>query len=97
MEMYIVLAILAGALILFASEIFSIDVVALLILLSLIGFGVLMPEEAVAGFANPAVITIAAMFVLSAGLLRTGEDRQNDVHLHDATPGRGGGSTGRSL
>jgi di/tricarboxylate transporter len=72
MEMYIVLAVLAGALVLFASELLPIDVVALLILLSLIAFGVLAPEEAVHGFANPAVITIAAMFVLSAGLLRTG-------------------------
>ncbi len=72
MEMYIVLGILAGALILFASEAFTVDVVALLILLSLIGLGILSPDEAVRGFANPAVITIAAMFVLSAGLLRTG-------------------------
>ncbi len=72
MEMYIVLGILAAALILFASEVFSVDVVALLILLSLIGLGILSPDEAVRGFANPAVITIAAMFVLSAGLLRTG-------------------------
>lgn len=72
MEMYIVLGILTAALVLFASEAFSVDVVALLILLSLIGFGILSPEEAVSGFSNPAVITIAAMFVLSAGLLRTG-------------------------
>ena len=43
MEMYIVLGILAGALILFASEVFTVDVVALLILLSLIGL--LQPLE----------------------------------------------------
>ena len=72
MEMYLVLGILAAALILFASEIFSVDVVALIILLTLIAFGILTPTEAVQGFANPAVLTIAAMFVISAGLLRTG-------------------------
>ena len=34
--------------------------------------GILTPKEAVAGFANPAVITVAAMFLLSHGLIRTG-------------------------
>jgi len=34
--------------------------------------GLLSPREAVAGFANPAVITVAAMFVVSRGLMRTG-------------------------
>lgn len=34
--------------------------------------GWLSPSEALAGFANPATLTVAAMFVLSAGLVRTG-------------------------
>ncbi len=34
--------------------------------------GILTPQEAVAGFANPAVITVAAMFLISRGLIRTG-------------------------
>ena len=72
MQMYLVLGILAAAMVLFASEIIAIDMVAMLILLSLVLTGVLSPTEAVQGFANPAFITVGAMFVLSAGLLRTG-------------------------
>lgn len=34
--------------------------------------GVLSPENALAGFANPAVLTIGALFVVSAGLRATG-------------------------
>jgi di/tricarboxylate transporter len=34
--------------------------------------GVLRPEEALAGFANPAVITVGALFVVAAGLRSTG-------------------------
>ena len=34
--------------------------------------GVLSPKEALAGFANPAVLTIGALFVVSAGLRATG-------------------------
>ncbi len=30
------------------------------------------PEEGISGFSNPATITVAAMFVLSAGLQKTG-------------------------
>ncbi|MBC8198297.1 MAG: SLC13 family permease [Candidatus Marinimicrobia bacterium] len=35
-------------------------------------FGILTPEEAVSGFSNKAVITIAAMFVLSRAIEKTG-------------------------
>ncbi len=66
------IAILAGALILFISERLPVDVVALLVLASLLVSGVLTPGEALSGFSSPAVITVAAMFVLSAGLQRSG-------------------------
>jgi di/tricarboxylate transporter len=66
------LGILVGAMFLFASEIVSVDIGALIVLLALVLTGVLTPEEAVQGFANPAFLTVGAMFVLSAGLLRTG-------------------------
>ena len=72
MEIYLTLGILLMAMVLFASEIVSVDIAALLVLLSLILTGVLTPAEAVQGFANPAFLTVGAMFVLSAGLLRTG-------------------------
>jgi di/tricarboxylate transporter len=68
----ITLIVIVGALILFATEIVSIDVVALLILSTLVLTGVISPEEGVAGFSNKATITVAFMFVLSAALLKTG-------------------------
>ncbi len=71
-EIGLVLAILAGSLILLATEIIRIDVVALLVLVSLALTGLVGPADALAGFSNPAVITIWAMFILSAGLTRTG-------------------------
>ncbi len=39
---------------------------------ALIITGLLSPREGISGFANEATITVAAMFVLSAGLVRTG-------------------------
>ncbi|MBU6400819.1 MAG: anion permease [Verrucomicrobia bacterium] len=50
----------------------SLDLVAMLALCALLGFGVLTPEEAFQVFGNDAVITIACLFVLSAALERTG-------------------------
>ena len=71
-EALIVLGVIIIAVVLFTTEIFSIDVVALMILVSLVVLGVISPEEGVAGFANPATITVAFMFVLSAALMNTG-------------------------
>src|SRR5689334_6381381 len=48
------------------------DLVALLVLLALGLGGLLTPEEALAGFARPAVITIVGLFVITATLERTG-------------------------
>ena len=46
------------------AEIFTIDVTAVLLLSVLMALGLLKPEEAIAGLSNPAVITIALLFVL---------------------------------
>jgi di/tricarboxylate transporter len=72
MQILIVLVILLVSIILFVTELVAADLVALGIIISLTLTGILTPEEAIAGFSNPALITVAAMFVLSAGLLRTG-------------------------
>ncbi|MBP7407664.1 MAG: SLC13 family permease, partial [Flavobacteriales bacterium] len=69
---WIVLGVVLGALVLFISEKLSIDLVALLILIALVGTGVITPKEALNGFSDQATITVAFMFVLSAALLRTG-------------------------
>ncbi|HVS64378.1 MAG TPA: SLC13 family permease [Thermoanaerobaculia bacterium] len=71
-EVVLVLAILAGAVALFISEKFPIDFVAVLVLGTLLAFGLVTPEEGISGFSNPATVTVAAMFVLSAGLQKTG-------------------------
>ena len=71
-EAIITILVIIGAIVLFATEIISIDLVALCIMITLIISGVISPEEGVAGFSNKATITVAFMFVLSAALLKTG-------------------------
>lgn len=71
-EILFVLAVLALALVLFVKEWFAPDGVALLILLTLVVGGAVSPREAFQSFGNEALITVAAMFILAAGLGRTG-------------------------
>ncbi|MDH3628330.1 MAG: SLC13 family permease [Acidobacteriota bacterium] len=71
-EIGLVLGILAAALILLITEVIRMDLVALLVLATLALTGLVTPTDSLAGFSNPAVITIWAMFILSAGLTRTG-------------------------
>lgn len=75
-EIALVLIILAASVVLFAMEKFSVDLVALMVLGVLLGTGLVNPEEGVSGFSNQAVITVAAMFILSAGLQKTGAVRE---------------------
>ncbi len=72
MDIAPVLIIVLAAVVLFATEHFSVDVVALLILGALLITGLVTPAEGISGFSNPATVTVAAMFVLSSGLNRTG-------------------------
>jgi di/tricarboxylate transporter len=71
-EILFVFLLLALALFLFATDYVSFDVAALIILVCLLVSGILTPAEGFAGVSNPATITIAAMFVLSEGIRRTG-------------------------
>lgn len=75
MEIALVLIILGMATLLFVTERYPADLVALLVLMALLLLGLVTPEEAVSGFSHPATITVAAMFVLSAGLQKTGAIR----------------------
>lgn len=68
----ITLIIIAIAVFLFSTELLPIDLVAILIMLSLILTGIISAEEGVAGFSNKATITVAFMFILSEALLKTG-------------------------
>lgn len=71
-QQLIFLAILAGALALFVSEKLRVDVTAMLTLLALVITGLLDGKQALSGFSSEPAIIVAAVFVLSAGLAKTG-------------------------
>lgn len=71
-ELVYVLVVLAAMLALFVSNRFRLDLVALMGLLALALGGVISTSEALAGFAEPVVLMIAALFVVGAGLFQTG-------------------------
>lgn len=68
----ITILVILGATILFAIELVSIDLVALLAMIVLVLTGVISAQQGVDGFSNTATITVAFMFVLSNALLKTG-------------------------
>jgi di/tricarboxylate transporter len=72
-DQWITLGIVLIAVILFITEWLSVDVISLVIISLFIVSGVLTPSEAVKGFSNSATVTIAAMFALSAAILKTGQ------------------------
>lgn len=72
LEIGFVLVLLLASLVLFVTERLGMDVVALLVLATLAVSGVVSTDQALSGFSNPAVVTVWAMFILSAGLTRTG-------------------------
>ncbi len=71
-EILLVTVILLAALVLLISERVSLDLTALGIMVALMVTGLLSPREAVAGFANPAPLTVGALFIVTRGLVRTG-------------------------
>ncbi len=71
-EMWIALAILGAAIVLFISEWIRVDVVALIVVVTLILSGILTVDEAFAGFSSSVVLTIAALFVVGGAILQTG-------------------------
>ena len=72
LDIAIVFAITALAVLLFITERVRVDLVALLVMVSLALTGILTPVEALSGFSNAAVVTVWAVLILSAGLARTG-------------------------
>lgn len=71
-EIALVYGLVVLALVLFAMDRLPVDAVAMGILVALAVSGLVSPTQALAGFSNVATVTVAAMFVLSAGLRRTG-------------------------
>lgn len=71
-EVWTVFAVLASAIVLFATDRVRLDAVALIVLLSLLLSGILTVEEALAGFSDPVVLMIAGLFVVGEALVTTG-------------------------
>jgi di/tricarboxylate transporter len=72
LDQWIIFATLALTLVLFITGRWRYDVVALLALLIVTLTGLIPAEQAFSGFSNPAVITVAAVLVLSRGLQNSG-------------------------
>ncbi len=68
----LVLLITAAAVGLFVWNRIRMDVVGLMVMASLLVTGLVSVREGISGFANEALLTVAAMFVLSSALVRTG-------------------------
>jgi di/tricarboxylate transporter len=72
LQIALLLGILAFTLASFVREWLPVDATALTTLALLLVFDLITVEEAVAGFSNPAVVTVLMMFILSEGLVQSG-------------------------
>lgn len=72
MQLTLTFIILGITVVLFMTNKLRADLVAILALLAFVLTGILTPVEALSGFSNSVVIMIAALFVIGAGILRTG-------------------------
>lgn len=72
MEIAIVLGLLLVAIVLFATEKLSVDIITFIIIIVLVSSKILTPEEAFAGFSSDFIIILASIFVISGTLTETG-------------------------
>jgi di/tricarboxylate transporter len=75
-DLIIVLALLFAAIVMFVANKPRMDAVGLLMIVLLPFSGVLTVNEALAGFADPSIVLIAALFVIGEALVRTGTAQQ---------------------
>lgn len=80
-----VLIISLVAVVLFVTEIIRADLVALIIALVLVLFGIVPESEILIGLANPATITVLSMFILSEGINKTGVIDRIGNHIYELT------------
>jgi di/tricarboxylate transporter len=92
-QMLIVFGVLAGAIALFAWGRPRADIVAILVVLALMLSRVLTPQESLAGFGDPVVILIAAIFIVGEALVNTGVAHR----LGEAVLRMGGASESRLI
>ena len=92
-DLLIVLLLLGAAILMFAVNRPRVDAVALIAMVALPFTGVITVNEAIAGFANPNIVLIGAMFVIGEALARTGVARR----IGDWLVTRGGDQPWRQL
>ncbi|MGB9493911.1 MAG: SLC13 family permease, partial [Azonexus sp.] len=92
-DLLIVLLLLGAAIVMFAANRPRVDAVALLAMVALPFTGVITVNEALAGFANPNIVLIGAMFVIGEALARAGVARR----IGDWLATRGGNQPWRQL
>ncbi|MDJ0763884.1 MAG: SLC13 family permease [Myxococcota bacterium] len=91
MSIVLVSIILVAAIILLVTEKLPYDLTAFAIIAALVALGILSPREGLSGFANPAPLTIAFLFVISQALVRTGAldfITQQIIRYSGGKPGR---------
>jgi di/tricarboxylate transporter len=71
-NMVIVLGLLVVTILLFAFEVFSVDVITLIMLLILVATKVLSPADAFSGFSEEIIVMLASIFVIGGALQETG-------------------------
>ncbi|WP_137179327.1 SLC13 family permease [Roseomonas sp. AR75] len=86
-DLLLVLLLLGAAIAMFIANRPRMDVVGLLMIVLLPLTGVITVNEALAGFADPSIVLIAALFVIGEGLVRTGVARDMGDWLGRAARG----------
>jgi di/tricarboxylate transporter len=88
---WLTLAVVLLTLVAMVREIAGPDLVMMAGLFTLAAFGILSPRETFEGFANPALATIGALFVVSAALRETGALEATVGRLMERARGESGG------
>ncbi len=81
LEITFVFLLVLATVLLFVSEKFPVDLVALMVMASLLLSRIISPEEGISGFSNTATVTVGAMFVISAALFKTGALKVIGIYL----------------
>src|SRR4051794_10510803 len=92
-DLVVILLMLAAAVAMFILNRPRMDAVALIMIVGMPFTGVITVNEALAGFSDPNIVLIAALFVIGEGLVRTGVARR----LGDWLAAKGGSSETRML
>lgn len=92
-DLALVLLMLAAAILMFVINRPRMDAVALLVMVAMPLTGIITTNEALAGFSDPSIVLIAALFVIGEGLVMTGVARR----LGDWLDAKAGSSENRLL